>query len=114
MKNSTHLTTETKQYQRCLKKSSNLLCIKNQITAKEHLSFIKLIYDTAVTFNPFWLSSLEKLLQPVRQGILNANRAIKRAVLLEKLVQQGHTAKKQNVYLPAHCKKTNSLPCSSV
>jgi hypothetical protein len=48
------------------------------------------------------------------KGILNARRATKRAVLLKKLVQQGHKVKNQTVYLLTQCKKTNSLPFSGV
>jgi hypothetical protein len=36
---------------------------------------------------------LEKFPQPGCEGILNPHRVIKRAVLLEKLVQQGHKLK---------------------
>jgi hypothetical protein len=35
----------------------------------------------------------EKILQPGRQGFLNARRVTKQAVLFEKLVQQGHKLK---------------------
>jgi hypothetical protein len=65
-------------------------------------------------FNTCQSSRLEKFLQPDHRGILNAPRTTKRAVLLKKLVQQGHKVKEQNVYLPTQCKKTNSLPCSGV
>jgi uroporphyrinogen-III synthase len=63
--------------------------------------------------NPFW-SPFEKFQQPGHQGVLNPRRDTKRTVLLEKLVQQGHKVKSQNVYLPAQCKETNSLLCSGV
>jgi hypothetical protein len=54
-------------------------------------------------FNPFRSSRLEKFPKPGHQGILNPLRATKRTVLLEKLVQQGHKKKNQNVHLPAQC-----------
>jgi hypothetical protein len=44
-------------------------------------------------FIPFRSSHLEKFLQPGREGILNPHRATKRAVLLKKLVKQGHKVK---------------------
>jgi hypothetical protein len=43
--------------------------------------------------SPFQSSHLEKFLQPGREGILDPCRATKQAVLLEKLVQQGHKVK---------------------
>jgi S-adenosylmethionine:diacylglycerol 3-amino-3-carboxypropyl transferase len=55
-----------------------------------------------------------KFLQPGRQHNSNIRRAIKRTVLLETLVQQGHKVKKKNVNLKAKCKKKNSLLCSVV
>jgi hypothetical protein len=64
--------------------------------------------------NPFGSLRLEKYPQPGHQGFLTACRATGKPVLPEKLVQQGHKVKKQNVYLPTQCKKTNSLPFSGV
>jgi hypothetical protein len=43
--------------------------------------------------NPLWTAGWEKILQPGREGFLNARRVTKQAVLLEKLVQQGRKLK---------------------
>jgi hypothetical protein len=47
----------------------------------------------SVPLNPFQSSCLEKFPHPGHEGILNPDRATKHAVLLEKLVQQGHKVK---------------------
>jgi hypothetical protein len=44
-------------------------------------------------FNPLRTAGWEKVLQPGWQGFLNARSVTKQAVLLEKLVQQGHKLK---------------------
>jgi hypothetical protein len=46
-----------------------------------------------VIINPLWTAGWENILQPGRQGFLNAHRVTMQAVLLEKLVQQGHKLK---------------------
>jgi hypothetical protein len=43
--------------------------------------------------SPLWTAGWEKILQPGRQGFLNARRVTTQAVLLEKLAQQGHKLK---------------------
>jgi hypothetical protein len=45
------------------------------------------------SLNPLRTAGWEKILQPGRQGFLNARRVTKQAVLLEKSVQQGHKLK---------------------
>jgi hypothetical protein len=49
--------------------------------------------DVIKAINPLRTAGWEKILQPGRQGFLNARRVTKQAVLLEKLVQQGHKLK---------------------
>jgi hypothetical protein len=66
------------------------------------------------SINTFRLSRLEKFPQPGCEGVLNPHRAIKRIGLLEKLVQQGHKVKNQNMYLPAQFKKMYPVLCSGV
>jgi hypothetical protein len=46
-----------------------------------------------IHFNPFRLSRIKKNPQPGHQGILKHRTPIKQAVLLGKLVQQGHKVK---------------------
>jgi hypothetical protein len=43
--------------------------------------------------NPLQTAGWEKIRQPGWQGFLNARRVTKQAVLLKKLVQQGHKLK---------------------
>jgi hypothetical protein len=58
--------------------------MKDSLKEKKNLITLKLLFRS---------SCLEKFPQPGREGILNLRRASKRAVLLEKLAQQGHKVK---------------------
>jgi hypothetical protein len=50
-------------------------------------------HNNHLVLNTLRTAGWEKILQPGRQGFLNARRVTKQAVLLEKLVQQGHKLK---------------------